>query len=794
MLKKTRAFMFFILLSLYMTINALATPVYLYQTTENWLSLSSVKTFLDLILTDNKIIKDLTLLQSSSDHSSSALIIPLSGKLTSNEITQILEYAETGKLIFYPLSAQANESNQEFFSRLIDSSPVKTSTVRLLDGTDSTISYTEFKSGCFFHENIVSSINTDATRKLFVTLLREINPSFLEKTDRTIHERVLEIETLIQNTLLHTSIPEKATANDLATGLTALLSKAKTIESSGSGKIWSLNSLKLEVENQIELYKASSFESMPVETRGIWISSKAIPKTEPGIKEMVRMIKDAGFNVILPEVFFHGYTIYPSLVAKEYGIDHQSPNFLNFDPLQILVEEANKNNIEIHPWFSVFYVGLNSYGPILSKYPDWIAVNKDGSFGYKRDGNHLYFASPLNLDFRDYVTNLMQEVAKYGVDGIHLDYVRYGGMDVPETDYSKDAVSNFTLRYGLLPDERRTSAPMLWINYRSNGIDQLVEMASKKIKKIDPDIYLSAAVAPDGPPSKWQRNYLQNWPLWLEHGYVDFVIPMTYSPNPANVAGWFSSAVKKAPPTSQVFAGVSGFNLYNRLSLNNQVSQLGRTSGSLGSFFFAYDHFDLQSLKVLRAGVFSQDAAPAHRLFLEDWDALLTHLTKKLSKAKNTLSLDAFRILEKEYNELTLKKDSITSLRVYLSSLNQVRYLLSLVLQPAYASASLDLTGDLQMLERWLLAFGRKGILQNEVIEEIENCLIRLEELAPSTIFSTIPQYLYESRIFDISFHSEVNKLISAQALDPVYKSNLNLKTVLEKLAFTTLLLQGGEM
>src|SRR5690606_21814364 len=139
-----------------------------------------------------------------------------------------------------------------------------------------------------------------------------------------------------------------------------------------------------------------------------------------------------------------------------------------------------------------------------------------------------------------------------------------------------------------------------------------------------------------------------------------------------------------------------------RLSLNNQVTQLGRTSGSLGSFFFAYDHFDLQGLKVLRAGVFSQDAVPAHRLQAEDWQLLLGWALEQIAGAKSRLADAAYEVLVQEFEGLSAKAPSITTLQDYLYSVSQIRYLLSLLDQPAYSNSQLK--GPFQMLESWLLA------------------------------------------------------------------------------------------
>ena len=70
-------------------LEAYAAPVYLYQTSENWLSLSSVKTFFDLLLAENKIVKDLSALEGEAG---SVLVVPLTSKLESSAVSHIAKF------------------------------------------------------------------------------------------------------------------------------------------------------------------------------------------------------------------------------------------------------------------------------------------------------------------------------------------------------------------------------------------------------------------------------------------------------------------------------------------------------------------------------------------------------------------------------------------------------------------------------------------------------------------------------------------------------------------------------
>lgn len=784
-------FRLFTCLLLVLFLSGISSAFILFKNQVNWQSVSSFKTFLDLCLIDNQVIDELNELV-KPDRYTKILVLPLTNPLSTKEVAILSTFLDSGgTIISFPVKGQYEEKQ---LKELLFTSFPNVSTELFLDNSSS---YTKLNTSIyFFDHDITTSIREDNTKEILIKIIKESHPNSLLKANEFVSIRVDEILSIVEKTLDQSQQPNKSLAQELAQKLSSLANRALDIKNTQSLHLWTLTTLKKEAEELAELYRSTYFDSLPVETRGIWISTKALPKTEEGIASLVKEVAQAGINLILPEVFAYGYTIFPSLVAEKYGIETQNPNFINSNPLAILVKEASKYNIEVHAWFTVFYVGLNNHGPILSKYPDWIARNEDGSVGYSRDGNYLYFVSPLSIEFREYVTDLMAETVGYGVDGIHLDYIRYSGMDVPETDYSENAVTSFFERYGLKPNEARTQASKLWIYHRSKGVDDLVEMAYLKTKKQAPNIFLSAAVAPDGPPSDYRRNYLQNWPLWLTHGYIDFVIPMTYSPNPSNVTNWFRSAVNKAPKYKPVYAGISGFNLYERLTLNKQVSELGRSSGSLGSFFFAYDHFDSQSFKVLRAGVFSLDASPAHHYRKVDLNKLTEYIIDRIYKLQNSKELqnESSQILERAYINIVdlLNQDSDNNsfqYSNYKESLIKLEQISDLLKSDAYKSCYNILKNDFELLESWLYEAGHHGLIASQEVYEVINKITReIEALLPGSIYALIPKYLVETKSFDRTFIIEINNLIELFKFDKNNRNNHQLQSLLEELAFAATL------
>ena len=104
-----------------------------------------------------------------------------------------------------------------------------------------------------------------------------------------------------------------------------------------------------------------------VEARAIWIDAGAIPKTADGIRKLVRSYHRANLNVLFPEVICRGYAVYPSkLIARD-------PRFAGAcDALPVMIKEAHKLGMEVHPWVWVFRAGYTKdRGAILTAHPEW---------------------------------------------------------------------------------------------------------------------------------------------------------------------------------------------------------------------------------------------------------------------------------------------------------------------------------------------------------------------------------------------------------------------------------------
>lgn len=189
--------------------------------------------------------------------------------------------------------------------------------------------------------------------------------------------------------------------------------------------------------------------------------------------------------------------------TKQIFLQHTA--FAKYGEAKVLkwIKKAHKYGIKVHIWITVFYKN--------GKYIH--ASNKKGVYNYnqmnKIIGQVKHYAS---LD---------------GVDGVHFDYVRFGGNAYKY----KNAVE---------------------------AVNYFVKNASLSLREVNPDIIVSVAVMPE--PSSMKYYYAQDIPTMSK--YVDAILPMIYKGNYHATAKWIKKTTKKFIKQSngaQIWAGLQTY-------------------------------------------------------------------------------------------------------------------------------------------------------------------------------------------------------------------------------------------
>lgn len=195
-----------------------------------------------------------------------------------------------------------------------------------------------------------------------------------------------------------------------------------------------------------------------------------------------------------------------------------------YDPLAFAVAEAHQRNLELHAWFNPYRVSMQSDPEQLvpehpaRRHPDWV-------FTY---GSKLYY-NPGIPDVRQFVEDaILDAVTRYDIDGVHFDdyfypypiadqvlpdadtFARYRTMFDSVTDWRRDNVNKFVSEMG-----QRVHRTKPWVKF---GISPF-------------GIWRNRTSDPRGSDTDGLQSYdsiSADSRLWVENGWVDYIIPQLY--------------------------------------------------------------------------------------------------------------------------------------------------------------------------------------------------------------------------------------------------------------------------
>lgn len=338
----------------------------------------------------------------------------------------------------------------------------------------------------------------------------------------------------------------------------------------------------------------------PVEGRGIWVDADSIPTNDAAMASFVDSLAATHLNVLLPETVRRGYTIYPS------KLDEQDPRFVGYDPLAALIREAHKHKMEVHPWVWVFRQGYAQHpGPIFTKHPEWMAVNK---WGETLSANGGYWICPSIPEARDYLRSVIKEVASnYDIDGIHLDYIRFENQSPAPYCYNASCRDKFKAAYGIDPIDIDPLSKMqaTWHLWREDMVSSFVRDASADLRAIKPELKISAAVGSD--PDNSRVSLLQNWGNWVDNKWVDFLAPMDYTADSDTFCRMVASQKTAVDERTILMPGLGLHTYKTPAALTGQID-ISRRMNTDGVTLFAAVYLKDDARKALGLGPFAHTA------------------------------------------------------------------------------------------------------------------------------------------------------------------------------------------
>lgn len=371
-----------------------------------------------------------------------------------------------------------------------------------------------------------------------------------------------------------------------------LYEKALSLER-GLDKV-SLGQALSDYDKALDCYKEAYLCTLPSrdrETRALWFRP---PASKREITESLDQMAGLGINLIFVETWWEGSLLYPN------GPVNQRPEFRGWDPLEFIITEAKKRDIEVHAWLEVFFSGYKKPGEILEKHPDWAAVGIDGQIPVKAEDDK-YFIDPANLEAQAFLIDMFVDMVKrYNLDGLHLDYIRYPLQTPVVYSFSLSSKKRFTQTTGLeFPTDSSHPNWIAFSKFKEEQVTNFVVSLREAVLKVRP-LQISAAVFP-GNDALINKN--QNWPLWVEKGYLDFISLMLYSRSTDTVEKWIQESKKQIGDKIPYYPALAVISIPEGDLLLEQTLLIQKYNLP-GVAFFAWNHFNTDIIKKLNLGPF----------------------------------------------------------------------------------------------------------------------------------------------------------------------------------------------
>jgi len=318
--------------------------------------------------------------------------------------------------------------------------------------------------------------------------------------------------------------------------------------------------------------------------RAIWVTRWDY-KTPQDIAHVMENCQRAGFNTVLFQVRGNGSVCYRSRIepwAEEFhGHDP------GFDPLAVACKEAHKRGMTIHAWANVIPGWRGNKPPsdprqLYNAHPNWFWRD---AYGRRQPLGWYCSVNPCYPEVRRYLAAVFSEIARYPVEGIHMDYVRFPnewnesypkGATPPDFPRDPRTLAMFYRATHRNPDQ----APGEWLAWRSEQITQTVREIRSAVRRVNGKIVLSAAVGAS--PDDAKRLHYQDAREWINEGLVDAVYPMNYEAD----MGAYTRRLQNWSACSSKVAVVPGV-MFDKRDAGKVLAQVHRAVQS-GSHFAAF--------------------------------------------------------------------------------------------------------------------------------------------------------------------------------------------------------------
>lgn len=341
-----------------------------------------------------------------------------------------------------------------------------------------------------------------------------------------------------------------------------------------------------------------------LESRGVWLDKAQMLEDREQVLARLDRFQDAHLNTIYVAVQIRGAVMYPgSKILPQYEeARKRDPQVLDW-----LIPAIRERGLRVEAWTEFgFYTywtpsaaADSSRGPILDQQPKLAAIDRDGKdYLHNEKLGDFYALCPSNPESQEILIRLYLEMlGRYRFDGLNLDRIRYPDGRFCYCAYCREHFRKDT-GLDLETTTESTNEAGTLVRWRKEQLTRFMERLSRRVRERFPGVRITSAVVP---PAMIDEKG-QDWPVWIERGYLDAAMPMLYE---SDVTDSMQRIRKRLGADALIFTGVdAGQGL---AALTKQIEQLRelRTPGVTIWYSGSVDPF----LPQLREHLFSTPAA-----------------------------------------------------------------------------------------------------------------------------------------------------------------------------------------
>ena len=270
----------------------------------------------------------------------------------------------------------------------------------------------------------------------------------------------------------------------------------------------------------IPIIVGCSAQDVPDEIRGVWVSYIDYTqilwgKSQSEFEQSVDQIIDNCIEYKINTIYLHASAFTDAYYDSDYYptqyVESQIGADLKYDPLEIFIEKAHKENLRVEAWVNPFRsFDEQKMETVPSTYivKKWVEEGSRNVIFYQ----DRYYLNPAHPDVHQLILNVISEIAqKYDIDGLHMDDYFYPDR----VEKSFDQVDYF-----------ESDTDLSLEDWRRNNVNELVEKIDKTLNQIDDEIWFG--ISPAGNLEYSRDSIFGDVETWVEHEWVDYIAPQIY--------------------------------------------------------------------------------------------------------------------------------------------------------------------------------------------------------------------------------------------------------------------------